>query len=174
MGGRAKFLALGVCFAAGIAAAGLLAVGGRAADTTTADTTTSVTTTAPADTTQEATTVTIATTTTVEHTTTQATVPTTTTAAESSDDGTPVWVWVLLGILAIALAAAIVLLARRGTHTPLSPEERGRRLDNAVGTWAAQGWAVETQTLDSAVLQRAGERMIIAVDASGQITTRPG
>ena len=97
----------------------------------------------------------------------------TTTAAESSDDGTPVWVWVLLGILAIALAAAIVLLARRGTHSPLSSEERGKRLDHAVGTWAAQGWAVETQTLDSAVLQRAGERMIVAVDASGQITTRP-
>ena len=116
---------------------------------------------------------TVATTTTVEDTTIQATVPTTT-AAESSDDGTPVWVWVLLAILAVALAAAIVLLARRGGNQPLSPEERGRRLDNAVGTWAAQGWAVETQTLDSAVLQRAGERMIVAVDASGQITTRPG
>ena len=153
-------------------AAGLLAVGGRAADTTTADTT-AATTTAPADTTPEATTVTVATTTTVERTTTQATVPATT-AAESSDDGTPVWVWVLLAILAFALAAAIVLLARRGGHSPLSPEERGQRLDHAVGTWAAQGWAVETQTLDSAVLQRAGERMIVAVDASGQITTRPG
>ena len=165
MGRRGKFLALAACFAAGIVAAGLLAVGGRAADTTTADTTTAITTTAPADTTQEATTVTVATTTTVESATTQETVPTTT-AAESSDDGTPVWVWVLLAILAIALTAAIVLLARRGNHSPLSPEERGKRLDHAVGTWAAQGWAVETQTLDSAVLQRAGERMIVAVDAS--------
>ena len=92
-----------------------------------------------------ATTVTVASTTTVERIATQETVPTTTTA-ESSDDGTPVWVWVLLAILAIALAAAIVLLARRGGHGSLSPEERGRRLDHAVGTWAAQGWAVETQT----------------------------
>ena len=173
MGRRGKTLALAACFAAGISAAGLLAVGGRAADTTTAETTTSVTTTAPGDTTQEATTVTVATTTTVEDTTIQATVPTTT-VAESSDDGTPVWVWVLLAILAVALAAAIGMLARRGRNQPLSPEERGRRLDNAVGTWAAQGWAVETQTLDSAVLQRAGERMIVAVDAAGQITTRPG
>ena len=98
----------------------------------------------------------------------------TTTAEESSDEGTPVWVWVLLAILAVGLAAAIALLAHRGGHGSLSPEERGRRLDNAVGTWAAQGWAVETQTLDSAVLQRAGERMIVVVDASGQITTRPG
>ena len=168
MGRRGKALALAACFAAGITAAGLLAVGGRAADTTTA-----VTTTVPADTSQESTTVTIATTTTVERVTTQATVPTST-AAESSDNSTPVWVWVLLAILAIVLAAAIVLLARRGGHGPLSSEERGRRLDHAVGTWAAQGWAVETQTLDSAVLQRAGERMIVAVDASGQITTRPG
>jgi hypothetical protein len=173
MGRRGKILALAACFAAGISAAGLLAVGGTAADTTTADTTTAATTTAPADTTQATTTVTVASTTTVELTTTQETVPPTTTA-ESSDDGTPVWVWVLLAILAIALAAAIVLLASRGAHGSLSPEERGRRLDHAVGTWAAQGWAVEAQTADSAVLRRAGERMIVAVDASGQITTRPG
>ena len=64
---------------------------------------------------------TVATTTTVERTTTQETVPTTT-AAESSEDGTPVWVWVTLAILATALAAAIVLLARRGGHQSLSPE----------------------------------------------------
>jgi len=165
-----------VCFAAGISAAGLLAVVGEAADTTTVDTTTSAVTTAPAETTQAATTVTEVTTTTVEQTTTQEiSVPATTTAVESPDDGTPVWVWVLLAILAVALAAAVTaLLARRGDHRSLSPEERGRRLDSAVGTWAAQGWAVESQTLDSAVLQRAGERMIVAVDASGQITTRPG
>ncbi len=172
MGRSGKIVALAACFSAGIAAAGLLAVGGRAADTTTADTTTAVSTAVPADTTQEATTVTVATTTTVERATTQETVATT--AAAASDDGTPVWVWVLLAILAVALSAAIVLLARHGGHNSLSPEERGRRLDHAVGTWAAQGWAVETQTLDSAVLQRAGERMIVAVDASGQITTRPG
>ena len=167
-----RTLALAVLFVVGIAAAGLLAVTSRAADTTTAETTTAVSTTAPADTTQATTTVTVASTTTVEHTTTQETVPTTTTT-ESSDDGTPVWVWVLLTLLAIALAAAIALLARRGGHGSLSPEERRRRLDHAVGTWAAQGWAVETQALDSAVLQRAGERLIVAVDASGQITTRP-
>ena len=172
MGRRRKILALALCFAAGILAAGLLAVGGSAAETTTDDTTTSVATSAPSDTTQEATTVTVATTTTVEQTATEETVPTTT-AIASSDDGTPVWVWVLLAILAVALAAAIALLARRGGHGSLSPEERGQRLDNAVTTWAAQGWAVETQTLDSAVLQRAGERMIVAVDASGKITTRP-
>jgi hypothetical protein len=173
MGRGAKTVVFVVCFAAGLAAAGLLAVVGRAADSTPTETTTSVVTTAPVDTSQVATTVTVSTTETVERTTTLETVPTTT-ADASSDDGTPVWVWVLLAILAVALAAVIAVLARRGGHRPLSPEERGRRLDNAVSTWAAQGWAVESQTLDSAVLQRAGERMIVAVDASGQITTRPG
>ncbi len=176
MGGGGKTLGFVVCFAAGIAAAALLAVGGEAADSTSVDTTTSVTTTVStdSDTTQEATTVTVATTATVERTTTQETIPTTTTTATSSDRGTPAWVWALLAILAVALAAVIVLLARRGRHHSLTPDERARRLDNAVSTWASQGWAVESRTLDSAVLQRAGERMIVAVDASGQITTLPG
>lgn len=173
MGRGGKVLVFAACFAAGIASAGLLAVGGWAADSTPVETATSAVTTAPVVTTQVATTVTVSTTETVERTTGLETLPTTT-ADASSDDGTPVWVWVLLAILAVALAAAIVALARRGGHHPLSPEERGRRLDNAVSTWAAQGWAVESQTLDSAVLRRAGERMIVAVDASGQITTLPG
>ena len=116
---------------------------------------------------------TVATTTTVERTTTQETVPTTT-AAESSEDGTPVWVWVTLAILADRSRGGDRAAGAPRRPPSLSPEERGRRLDHAVGTWAAQGWAVETQTLDSAVLQRAGERMIVAVDAFGQITTRPG
>jgi hypothetical protein len=172
MGRPGKTLVFVACFAAGITAASLLAGGGRAADSTPTETTTSVVTTAPVDSTQVATTVTVSTTETVERTTSSETVPTTTDA--SSGDGTPVWVWALLAILGVALAATIVVLARRNGHRPLSPEERGRRLDNAVSTWAAQGWAVESQTLDSAVLRRAGERMIVAVDASGQITTLPG
>jgi hypothetical protein len=174
MGRRGKTLGLVTCFAAGIAAAGLLAAGGRAADSTPAETTAPVESTTSVETTTpvETTTVTVATTETAEAPTTE-TVPTTT-ADASSGDGTPVWVWVLLAILGATLAAAIVLLARRGGHHALSPEERGRRLDNAVSTWASQGWAVESQTLDSAVLQRAGERMIVTVDASGQISTLPG
>ena len=36
-----------------------------------------------------------------------------------------------------------------------------------------QGWAVENQTADSAVLRRGNELMQVGVDAAGGITTRP-
>jgi hypothetical protein len=52
-------------------------------------------------------------------------------------------------------------------------EERQRRLDGAVGTWAAQGWAIESQTADSAVLRRGTELMQVTVDPTGHVTTRP-
>jgi hypothetical protein len=83
-------------------------------------------------------------------------------------------VWVLLGILAVALVIVVVLLARRpsgGGGVP--PVERRRRLDGAVASWTAQGWGLESQSTDSAVLQRGGERMIVSVDPAGQVTTRP-
>ena len=175
MGRAGKALVLAVCFVAGIAAAGLLAVSGTAADATTETTTATETTTSSVTTTAPAETVTIATTATVEHTTTQRIpVPATTAAVESSDSGTPAWVWVLLAILAVALVVAIVMLAMRGRQAGLSLEERGQRLDRAVGTWVAQGWAVESDTRDSAVLRKGAERMIVSVDPAGQITTRPG
>jgi uncharacterized glyoxalase superfamily protein PhnB len=66
---------------------------------------------------------------------------------------------VLLGILAAALIALVALFARRGSGT-VSAEERLRRLDTAVGSWTAQGWAVESQAPDSAVLVRGGERLL--------------
>ena len=169
-----KALALAVCFVAGIAAAGLLAVSGLAADTTTTETTTTtestttfVTTTAPAETTTLATT--------VQETTTQTvTAPAATTSGESSSGGTPAWVWVLVAALAVGLVVAIVLLATRGRQSGLSLEERGQRLDRAVGTWVSQGWAVESDTRDTAVLRRDAERMIVSVDQAGQVTTRSG
>jgi len=55
----------------------------------------------------------------------------------------------------------------------LSMEERRRRLRGAIGTWAAQGWAVESETGDSAVLSRGGERMMIDVDEAGRVSTHP-
>ena len=83
--------------------------------------------------------------------------------------------WVLLAILAVALVVAIVLLAtRRGRGPAVMPEaERRRRLDMAVSSWAAQGWALESETTDSAVLRVAGERMLVSVDPNGQISARP-
>jgi hypothetical protein len=165
---RISLLALAACFAAGVVAAGLTAVGGTAADTTTSTTSTEVTT-APVSTVE---TTTVVATATVEHTTTQRIIlPATTTAAESSSSSTPGWVWVLVGVLAVGLiVAGVLLLAHRGGS--MSATDRRHRLDGAVHSWLSQGWAVESQTSDSAVLVRDGERMILTVDASGGITTR--
>ena len=79
----------------------------------------------------------------------------------------------LLGLLAAALILVIVLLALRGGGGKVSAEERRRRLDGAVGTWAAQGWALESQSADSAVLRRGNELMLVSVDDAGHVSTRP-
>ncbi len=114
---------------------------------------------------------------TVEQTTTrQIILPApTTTSSSSSGSETPAWVWVLLGILAVALVIVIVVLATRsrGGDSGASAAERRRRLDGAVAGWTAQGWALESQSADSAVLQRAGEQMIVSVDSAGQLSTLP-
>jgi hypothetical protein len=81
---------------------------------------------------------------------------------------------VLLGMLAVALVIVIALLANRGGGgSGISAAERRRRLDSAVAGWTAQGWALESQSADSAVLQRATERMIVSVDAAGHLSTAP-
>jgi hypothetical protein len=175
-----KLSGLAVVFAGGVLLAGTV-VGGQAADTTGADititetTTAETTTTAEVTTTEESTTTAEATTT-VERTTTRVVrVPTsgTTTETSSSDNATPDWVWVLLGILAVGLVVLIVLLARRGGGGGVSDDERRRQLDTVVGSWAAQGWAIESQTTDSAVLRRGDESMLVSVDSSGRVSTRP-
>jgi hypothetical protein len=152
---------LAACLIAGVLAA--TALGGG---TTTTETTT--------ETVSEPTTV--LTTATVEQTTTRRiivpTSSTSTSSTSSSSSETPTWVWVLLAILAAALVILIVLLARRGGSS-VSPEERRRRLDGAVASWTTQGWAVESQSADSAILRRAGERMNVSVDSAGQVFTQP-
>jgi len=76
----------------------------------------------------------------------------------------------VLGILAAAVVGlAVALLSGRGG---ISAEERHRRLDSAVGTWAAQGWAVVNQTADSATMSRGSEVMVVSVDEKGQVDAR--
>jgi len=161
-----KALALAAVFAAGILLAGALTARGQGVETTTETTTSTIheTTTAPG--------------TTVVTTETTSPTPTTsptTTAASSSSSTTPTWVWVVLAVLGAAVVGLVVaLLTRRGGGTPaIQPGELRRRLDNAVATWAAQGWALESQTADSAVLRRGEERMVVGVDDAGRVTTRP-
>lgn len=164
-----KISALVVLFAAGALLAGKVVAGGRAAQTETTTTTATETTTAPGTT--EVTTATVQ-----QTTTRRVTVPRgTTSSTASSENGTPAWVWVLLGLLALGLIVLAVLLATRrgGGGGAVHPEERRRRLDGAVVSWAAQGWALENQTADSAVLVRGPERMVVSVDAAGHVSTQP-
>jgi hypothetical protein len=159
----ARLSGLGVLFVAGLLLAGAIAVGGRAQATTTE--TTVETTTTPTENT----------TVTVQQTTTRRIiVPTTTASEERSASTTPTWVWVLLGALALTAVALLVgLLTRRGGHRGVPGEERRRRLDSAVASWIAQGWALDNQTADSAVLRRGDEVLLVAVDEAGQISARP-
>ena len=159
-----QFAGLAGCLVAGILLATAAVGSVQAAGTTTIETTSEPTT--------------VFTTQTVEQTTTRQIIlpsPTTTSSSDSSSE-TPAWVWVLLAILAVALIILIVLLARRGgggsADSTLSDAERRRRLDVAVAGWTAQGWALESQSADSAVLVRAAERMIVNVDTTGHLSTQ--
>jgi hypothetical protein len=160
----AKLVGLVALFAAGLLLAGGLAATG-VADVTTTETL-PITTTVEETTTAPATTVA----TTVEQTTTLA--PTTpTTTSSSSSSSTPTWVWVVLGILAAGVIGLLVaLFTGRGG---ISGEERQRRLDAAVASWATQGWALESQTPGSAILRRGPDLMVVSIDDHGQINTRP-
>jgi hypothetical protein len=162
----AKLSGLGALFVAGLLLASTVAVGGRAAQDTTTETTVE-TTTAPGTT--ESTTVTVQ-----QTTTRRVIVPTTTTSQESSASTTPTWVWVLLGAVALAAVGLLVaLLTRRGRQGGVPGEERRRRLDGAVASWIAQGWALDNQTADSAVLRRGNEMLLVAVDEAGHVSSRP-
>jgi hypothetical protein len=79
---------------------------------------------------------------------------------------------VVIGLLAVGLIALIVLLARRGRNA-VSVDDRRRQLDSVVESWAAQGWAIQEETTDSAVLRRGAEAMIVSVDKAGHVSTRP-
>jgi hypothetical protein len=163
----AKIAALAALLTAGILLGVGLGTGG--AQLVTTETTT---TTIPTTTTAPGTTVV----TTVQQTTTRRVpIPATTTSSSSSTDNVPTWVWVVLGILAVAVIGLIIALAMRGGGGggAVPPAERRRRLDGAVASWAAQGWALENQTADSAVLRRGGDAMVVSVDPAGQVSTRP-
>ncbi len=165
----AKLSGLGVLFVAGLLLGGAFTVGGRAAQETTTTETTVETTTETAPATTESSTITVQ-----QTTTRRVFVPTTTATEENSASTTPTWVWVLLGVVALAAIGLLVgLLTRRGGHPGVPVEERRRRLDGAVASWIAQGWALDNETADSAVLRRGDEVLIVAVDEAGHVSARP-
>jgi hypothetical protein len=89
----------------------------------------------------------------------------------SSSSSTPGWVWALVAAGAVGAVALVVWLVSRGrSHRP-SPEERRRSVTAIVQSWVAQGWAIENQTENSAVLRRNGQRMVLTFDADGRMTS---
>lgn len=162
-----KLLGFAALFAAGLALAGALAAGG-VADVTTTETV-PVTTTVSETTTEPASTLVS----TLEQTTTRRVVVgnTGTTAGSSSASNTPTWVWVVLGVLAAGVVGLIVALLTR--HGGLSDVERQRRLDAAVASWSAQGWALDSQTAGSAILRRGPDLMVVSIDDKGLTNARP-
>ena len=163
----AKIVGIVALFAAGLALAGGLAASG-VADVTTTETL-PVTTTLEETTTEPTTLVS-----TVEQTTTRRVIvptSTSTTSGSSSTSDTPTWVWVVLGLLAAAVIGLIVALLTR--HGGLSDEERQRRLDAAVASWAAQGWVLDSQTAGSAIMRRGPDLMVVSIDDKGLTNARP-
>jgi hypothetical protein len=164
-----RLLALVALFGAGLLMAGAVATVGSADTTTeTLPTTSTVveTTTVEQTTTEPATTV--VTTSTVAPTTAAQT----TTSTKSTSSGTQTWVWIVIALLAAAaIGLLIALLTRRGGGMP--ENERQHRLQGAIDSWTAQGWALLSETSDSAVLHRGSEQMTVSVDAAGRINTRP-
>ena len=162
----AKLVGIVALFVAGLALAGGLAASG-VADVTTTETL-PVTTTL-AETTIEPTTVLS----TVEQTTTRRVIvgSTGTTSSSSSESNTPTWVWVVLGVLAAAVIGLIVALLTR--HSGLSADERQRRLDAAIASWAAQGWVLDSQTAGSAIMRRGPDLMVVSIDDKGLTNARP-
>jgi hypothetical protein len=162
----AKLVGIVALFAAGLALAGGLAATG-VADVTTTETL-PVTTTL-SETTTEPTTVLS----TVEQTTTRKVIvgSTGTTSGSSSTSDTPTWVWVVLGLLAAAVIGLIVALLTR--HNGLSDDERQRRLDAAIASWAAQGWVLDSQTAGSAIMRRGPDLMVVSIDDKGLTNARP-
>jgi hypothetical protein len=182
-----KLLALAALFAAGLLVAGAVAgIGGaQTADTTTetvhlTTTVTSATTatvhqnvTVQETTTAPATTVITTETTTVATTETSPALPSTTApTTTSSSSGTPAWVWVLLALLAAAVVGLVVALLSRRDRAGIPEGERRQRLQSAIDGWTAQGWALVTQTADTAVLQRDREQMSVSVSPGGEVSAR--
>jgi len=160
-----KLIGFATLFAAGLVVAGGLAASG-VADVTTTETV-PVTTTVEQTTTEPASTVVS----TLEQTTTEKKlIPAKTTTSAGSESSTPTWVWIVLGVLAAAVVGLVVaLFTRRGG---ISAEERQRRLDSAVSTWSAQGWAIVNQTTGSATMSRGSDVMVVSVDDKGQVDAR--
>jgi hypothetical protein len=84
------------------------------------------------------------------------------------------WVWAVVALAAGAVVAMVRSIAyRRATGVELPVEERNQRIFTAVTMRTTQGWLVESETDDAAVMSRDGDRVRVAVDARGRVTSGP-
>jgi hypothetical protein len=108
---------------------------------------------------------------TLQQTVTRTAVTTSVPAPGASSGGLPLWAWIASAVAGALLVVLLVWLVRRPRKLGL--EERRRLVASAAASWIAQGWAIEQQSAESAVLHRDGERIVLGVDARGRIATSP-
>jgi hypothetical protein len=106
---------------------------------------------------------------TLQQTVTSTTVTTPASTAAASSTALPLWAWIAIAVGAACLVVLLVWLIRRPRK--LGPEERRRLVASAAASWIVQGWAIEQQSDDSAILHRDGQRLLLRVDARGRIVT---
>ena len=66
----------------------------------------------------------------------------------------------------------VYALTRRGSGA-MPDDERRLRLQGAIDSWTTQGWALLSESADTAVLQRGNERMTVTVDQPDTSTPAP-
>jgi hypothetical protein len=92
-------------------------------------------------------------------------------AATTESEGTPGWVWVLVAVGGGLLIALLVWVLRRRSRGR-SAADRERLVAATVAGLASQGWAIESQTSNSAVLRQDGKLVVVTIDPDGRVTTR--
>ena len=81
--------------------------------------------------------------------------------------------WVVLAIaVGIGALVVIVRLLRDRDNNDVPTEVRQQQLFTAVTTWTTQGWTVESDNNESALLSNGADKMLVAVDDRGRVTAR--
>jgi hypothetical protein len=81
--------------------------------------------------------------------------------------------WLVLAIsIGIAALVVIVRLLSDRDDNDVPTEVRQQQLFTAVTTWTTQGWTVESDNNESALLSNGADRMLVAVDDRGRVTAR--
>jgi hypothetical protein len=81
--------------------------------------------------------------------------------------------WVVLAIAICAGALVVIVrLIRDRDDNDVPAEVRQQQLFTAVTTWTTQGWTVESDDNESALLANGADRMLVAVDGRGRVTAQ--